>query len=207
MTGREREAGERGQDLRARAAFLELVAQLWFAPAEERHLEGLGALGEIFPSSRLGRFSDPAQIGDLKSAFDAHLRVPGGRALLPYETSHLPATERERGPERMAQVAGLYATAGFDMEPNTQFPPDHVGHELRFVAALFRREAGLEPGSSAAENVLGWRTGFVREHLGFCAAGLVARVRAVEAHPFFVGLADVTAALVDEDAEVPAQPY
>ena len=204
MTGREREAGERGQDLRARAAFLELVAELWLAPAEERHLEGLGALGEIFPGSGLGGFAGPARLGELKTAFDVHLRVPGGRALLPYETSHLPATERERGPERMAAVAGLYATAGFDMEPNTQVPADHVGHELRFVAALLRREAGLEPGSSAAQNVVGWRSGFVRDHLGFCVAGLAARVRAVEAHPYFVGLADVTAALVDEDAEVPA---
>ena len=203
MTGREREAGERGPELLARAALLEYVAELWFAPAEERHLTGLGALEEIFPGSGLGRFSEPARIGELKTAFDAHLRVPGGRALLPYETSHLPATERERGPERMAEVAGLYATAGFEMEPHTEFPADHVGHELRFVAALFRREAGLAPGSPAAENVLGWRTGFVREHLGFCATGLVARVRAIEAHPFFVGLADVTAALVDKDAEKP----
>jgi len=195
VSAHETEVSERDLVL-AQAALLEYVAELWLAPAEERHLAGLTPLEELFPGTGLSRFAGPARIGELRAAFDVHMRIPGGRALLPYESSHLPDQERIRGPERMAEVAGLYATAGFDMEPFTQFPADHIGHELRFVAALLRREAALAHGSPAAVNALGWRTGFIREHPGLIIEGLAARARAVEAHPFFVGLADVTAALL-----------
>jgi len=204
VSGREREAGERGPELQARAALLEYVAELWLAPAEERHFAGLKALEELFPGTGLSRFADPARIGELRAAFDAHMRIPGRQAILPYESSHLPETERIHGPERIADVAGLYATAGFDMEPFTQFPADHIGHELRFVAALLRREAALFPGSSAARNAFGWRTGFIREHPGLIVERLAARARTVDAHPFFVGLADVTAALVAQAEDEPS---
>ena len=192
---------ERGLELEARAALLEYVAELWLAPVEGRHLAGLGALEELFPGTGLSRFAEPDRVGELRTAFDVHMRIPGGSALLPYESSHLPDEERIRGPERMAEVASVYATAGFDMEPFTQFPADHLGHELRFVAALLRREAALVPGSPASVNALGWRTGFIREHPGLVIGRLGARTRVVDAHPFFVGLSDVTAALLDQAEE------
>jgi TorA maturation chaperone TorD len=199
------EVADRGLELEARAALLEYVAELWLAPAEERHLAGLRALEELFPGTGFSRFADPDRMGELRTAFDVHMRIPGGRALLPYESSHLPDQERFRGPERIADVASIYFAAGFDMDPFTQFPADHLGHELRFVAALLRREATLAPGSPAAVNALGWRTGFIREHPGLVIQRFVARTQAVGAHPFFVGLADVTEALLTQAEELPPQ--
>lgn len=205
MSALENEEMEHGPELEARAALFDYVAELWLAPAEERHLAGLRAFEELFPGAGLSRFADPGRIGELQEAFGLHMRIPGGQALLPYESSHLPDQERIRGPERMADVASIYAAAGFDMEPFTQFPADHIGHELRFVAALLRREATLARGSPAALNAHGWRTGFIREHPGLVIERLAVRTRAIAAHPFFVSLSDVTAALLAQAGELPPE--
>ena len=184
----------------ARAGILEFLAEPWLHPVEPRQTPGLRALGALSPAEAVGLDFDPTALESARTTFDLHLRVPGGRAFLPYETSHLPAGATPTGPTRLAQIAGIYATAGYELEPFTQFPADHLGHELRFLAALARREATAT--GDAAAHLVAWQAGFARDHAVIWLAPLVAHVERVTTTPLFPALARIARLVVGEIAEL-----
>lgn len=98
--------------------------------------------------------------------FEALLRIPDReRAVPPQEAAHVPKPdEPERTPVLVCR--SLYERAGYEAAPYADLPADHVGHQLRFLAALMRKEADcLERGDdAAAANVRGWVVGFAGDH-------------------------------------------
>ncbi len=185
--------------LGAYAHWLSFLGELWLAPPGQEQEQGLAALAELFPEEREGLLQEPA--GLLRQPWFLHLRVGGPQALLPYESHHAPTKLEPAGTERMAYVASLYRQAGFSLEPFTHEPPDHLGHELRFLAALARRQAELlaADDQAGATHVQSWLSGFRRDHLCSWLPAFVQRCQRVARHPFFPALARVTAALVEAD--------
>ncbi len=149
----------------------------------------LNLAGEYFlqgPSSRLEKLlADPEWVRSLRECglvgssppvgsadpdvhrreFEELLRIPGARFVPPFEQAYRDA---ETSPEHSATIAcrSIYAAAGYEMSPFRHAQPDHIGHQLRFLAALGEREVTcLERGDAeAAVRVGTWRQGFVREH-------------------------------------------
>jgi TorA maturation chaperone TorD len=184
-------------ELLALARWLNFVGELWLEPPVARHREGVAALAACFPQEPA--LGEQRELQAFRDSWYRHLRIPGPQALLPYETSHLPAGVHPRGSERMAQIAACYATAGFPLEPFTQEPADHLGHELRFLAGLAALMAErLERGEVAGgEKVEAWFAGFARDHLLLWLGPFVAHCEAVAEDPFFPALARVSRALVE----------
>lgn len=183
----------------AYAHWLSFLGELWLAPPGEEQEKGLAALAELFPEEREGLLQEPA--ASLRQPWFLHLRVGGPQALLPYESQHAGKSLEPQGTERMACVASLYRQAGFPLEPFTHEPPDHLGHELRFLAALARRQAELltADDQAGAARVQGWLSGFRRDHLCSWLPAFVQHCQRVARHPFFPALARATAALVEAD--------
>lgn len=180
------------------ASVVGFIAELWSEPPCRQHLQGLPAVAGVFPS-----FSDALlwandQLDEWQSVWQKHLAIPGSQAFLPYETSHLPPNMSPRGPERLALIAGLYKRAGFPLEPWTHYPADHLGHELRFLAALLRHQALCEQRQEhqGAANVKTWRQGFLQDHLQAWLPAFVAHVERVTTNAFFAALAQITLASV-----------
>jgi len=183
-----------------RASVLGFLGELWLVPPCAAHLAGLACLGELVPDQGAALLIRAQELESLVQAWHHHLRIPGPANLLPYETSHLPAGVPLRGPARLAQVAGLYKAAGFELEPFTQYPADHLGHELRFLAALAARREAASP--EAARNLETWERGFLRDHLGVWVHGFCEAAAARGAHPYLLALACLSARLPWELAGV-----
>lgn len=188
-----------GEALVAYAHWLSFLGELWLAPPGQEQEKGLAALAELFPEEREALLQEPAAL--LRQPWYLHLRVGGPQALLPYESQHVAKNVEPAGTERMAQLASLYRQAGFPLEPFTHEPPDHLGHELRFLAALARRQAELlaADDQAGARTVHSWLSGFRRDHPGTWLPAFVQHCQRVARHPFFPALARVTAALVEAD--------
>lgn len=170
------------------------LAELWAVPPCRQHLQGLPAVAALFPDAGEALSWTDGQLEQWQNIWQKHLAIPGSQAFLPYETSHLPPEMRPRGPQRLAQIAGLYKRAGFSLEPWTHYPADHLGHELRFLAALLRHQAICEQRQEhpAAANVKTWRQGFLQDHLQAWLPAFVAHVKQVTTSRFFAALAQVT---------------
>lgn len=186
----------RTSELEAFSSWLNFVGELWLAPPEAKHRQGLAALAQLFPEHAEALL--PKDPDAFRQSWFSHLRVPGPQNLLPYETSHLPPEVTPRGAERLAQVAGLYAAAGFALEPFSHEPADHLGQELRFVAALVARlAASVAAGSDdGRDHVRSWVQGFCRDHVGVWLPRFVAHAGKVSLDPFFPALAAVSWELV-----------
>ncbi len=193
VTQRAASGGGSAAELSFRASVLGFLAELWLVPPCPRHLEGLACLAELAPDQAAPLAVSEDDLEAVARAWQHHLRVPGPANLLPYECSHLPAGVTPRGPTRLAQIAGIYRAAGFELEPFTQFPADHLGHELRFLAALAARKEVSSP--DAARNLSTWERGFLGDHLGVWVNGFCEAAASRGAHPFLVALARLSARL------------
>ncbi|RMG46600.1 MAG: hypothetical protein D6718_05235 [Acidobacteria bacterium] len=124
-----------------------------------RWIPGLVASG-VLAADPGGRFADPDRHA---REFEALFRIPDRtRAVVPREGAHAD----EGGRPAAAACRLLYARAGYDMAPFRHLGPDHIGHQLRFAAALLRREAAcLERHDDGARaRVRSWIEGFAEEH-------------------------------------------
>lgn len=197
---------ETADEARARLLILSLAGELWMLPLAARHLPALPALRDLCPGVSDGLHASEDELTELGRAFDIHLRIPGPAALLPFETSHMPDAERVRGPERLAEVAGLYRRAGYDMEPFTHLPADHLGHELRFLGALAgqRADAVARGDEAAAANLATWERGFRAEHVENWVGLFARRADRPGVHRFYRVLARVCTALASLEEIAPS---
>ncbi len=178
------------EELEAYGRYLALVGEAWLLPPTPSHLAALGALAELFGEPDL----QVAHGDRLKQTWEYHFRVPGEQNLQPYKSEHA----NPGGHEVRVEVASLYQQAGFSTSPYEHEPPDHIGHELRFISALVMRQASCHrQGERAAAVALGsWIAGFIRDHvLGFLDVW-VGRVEQKGMDPFFPALARVSSRLV-----------
>lgn len=178
------------EELEAFARFLGLVGEAWLLPPTPSHLAALSALAELFGEPDVQK----APGDGLKQAWEQHFRVPGSQNLRPYEAEH--ATPG--GHSVRVEVAELYQQAGFSTSPYEHEPPDHIGHELRFLSALVMRAASCQrQGQLSTAATLGsWISGFIRDHLlGFLDVW-VESVEQKALDPFFPALARVSSRLV-----------
>ncbi len=115
----------------------------------------------------------------------------------PYEGSYL-AQSFFVQPQMLADVGAFYSAFGFQVTGDLQ---DHLGAQLEFMAALCFKEAyAREQGwVEQAETCVQARRRFLQEHLGRWLPGFVSRVKQYARLPFFVALAELTAALVSLD--------
>lgn len=119
----------------------------------------------------------------------------------PYETMYRGESRTLMGPVAQ-EVARFYNEAGFQVAEEIHEPPDHVGVELDFMAALAAREAGAwEEGDQ--EKALAWQERqrkFLEAHLGQWMPQLCERLVGAAATDFFRGVAYLAWGWVKTDA-------
>ena len=105
--------------------------------------------------------------GDLdahRGQYNELLRVPGSRFVPPFEQAYHEgkATVDASAPGECARV---YREAGYQTAPYAGVQADHIGHQLRFVAALLEREAECADRGeeTAVERVRTWQEGFLAD--------------------------------------------
>ncbi len=141
--------------------------------------------------------------------------VPTGRYVIPYEAVYRDERVVEdeavrgllMGPSTVA-VKALYREAGAEVAQDLLELPDHVGLELGCMHFLCEAEArawerGESPAAARAQQ-LQWR--LLTEHLLQWIPALCRRIRVNAPGPFYRGIADLTEALVSQDAEAAAGP-
>jgi len=200
------------------AAFLRPPGDTFVAP----FLDGatLATLGARFGDdavAELDRFRQGFD-GDyeaLDQEYQSLFVVPLGRYVTPYEAVYRDERVVEdevvrgllMGPSTAA-VTVLYREAGAEVAPDLFELPDHVGLELGCMHVLCEAEArawerGDRPAAARAQQ-LQWR--LLIKHLLQWVPSLCRRIRANAPGPFYRGIADLTEALVRQEAEAAAGP-
>jgi putative dimethyl sulfoxide reductase chaperone len=154
----------------------------------------------------------------LQQEFMDLFAVPSGRQVTPFEDVYRGASaERRLGPllgEHAVAVKRLYRAAGGEVGEGCTELPTHVGVELSFMSFLCAREAavrGMSDGASAATPPAGshascafYRTlqvRFLREHLNAWFPRLRCAIRERASSDLYRGLADLTQAVLEHDAD------
>ena len=191
-----------------RAAMYDLLARLHTYPLDR------AALGAVMA---LHVEDAPASIADALAVMQARLAAAADRTAF-VEMLNIEATRLFEGPGQPAApaYASFYLNEGQLMGPaalavrrayvswnvkprdDGRVPPDHLALELGFMAFLAREATrtgdGWETRARAAS------AEFLQKHLLPWTPRFDAAVVAATAHPFFVGLANLTRALLESDA-------
>ena len=195
------------------AAFLRPPADTFVAPfLDSETLVVLGARFGDDAVAELDRFRQDFD-GDyeaLDQEYQSLFVVPLGRYVTPYEAVYRDERVVEdevvrgllMGPSTVA-VKALYREAGAEVAPDLLELPDHVGLELGCMHVLCEAEArawerGDNPAAARAQQLQGR---LLTEHLLQWIPALCRRIRANARGPFYRGIADLTEALVRQDAE------
>lgn len=192
--------------LSTRAATYDLIARLYTYPLDSA---ALGAVLAIRVENAPTALSDPFAV------MQARIAAAEDRAVF-IETLNVEATRLFEGPGQPAApaYASFYLNEGRLMGPaalavrraylawnvkprdDGRVPPDHLALELGFMAHLAR---GAEGAGGEQMRWLAGSAAFLREHILNWVAQFAASVVTATTHPFFVGLANVTCALIDAD--------
>lgn len=184
--------------LAARASLYDLLERLYTYPLDDAALDAVVALRVE---------GAPTPLSDALAVVQARIAAAPGRAAF-VEALNVEATRLFEGPGRPAAppYASFYLNEGRLMGPAAlavrraylarnvrphdegRVPPDHLALELGFMALLAREGAWAESGEFLSEHVLTW------------VPRWDATVVRATAHPFFVGLANLTLALLQADA-------
>lgn len=110
----------------------------------------------------------------------------------PYESAVMGQTMHG---DRASQVAALYADAGFEAFATELGPPDYLGTELRFMAALCYQEflARRGPDPDTAAGWLEHQRNFLDRHVMDWVPAHCDRIRRVAATAFYVAVATLIA--------------
>jgi putative dimethyl sulfoxide reductase chaperone len=198
------------------AAFLKPPADTFVMPF--LNCETLETLGRCFGANAV------TEIDRFRQAFDSNYEAldqeyqslfvaPLGRYVTPYEAVYRDERVVEdtvvrgllMGPSTVA-VKALYREAGAEVAEDLLELPDHVGLELGCMHFLCEAEARarLLGDRHAAERAQHLQRRLLEEHLLQWVPALCRRIRENAPGPFYRGIADLTEALVSQDAEAPA---
>lgn len=194
--------------LSARVMMYDLLARLYTYPLDNAALDAVLAL----------RIEDaPKALADALAMMQAHLTSTSNRAEL-LESLNIEATRLFEGPGQPAApaYASFYLNQGQLMGEaalavrrtylaanvlpcnDGHVPPDHLALELGFMA--FLAHAALSSNEQDAASALANSAAFLHEHLAWVRRFSATVVNATS-HPFFIGLANLTRAFLESDAE------
>jgi TorA maturation chaperone TorD len=188
--------------LRARRAAYELLARLWLAPLN----------GELAATLReLPGFAEHLPVGDTSPWLD-ELAVEYerlfGQNVYPYE-SIFRDHELMLNTAAAERVAALYRDCGFEAGVGPGGAPDHLGLELRLMAALIAREeqAVAHRDTPGIHWARARQAECLHAHLAQWAPICAQTVGRAARHPLYASLAGLTAELIGSDLVVlPARP-
>jgi TorA maturation chaperone TorD len=186
----------------ARAALYNIFAAAFGDPPTP---ELLAAASSLLPE---WRSVAPASLDELRRAYTRLLVGPGAGYAPPYASLYIdpPVAGKPQLWGREAEtVEARYREAGLEVAPGQPRVPDHLALELQFMQHLCAREADAELRGEPSE-AAAWRLrqrDFLQAHLEPWLPRFVARLSAVNAHPFYRALAEFTRALVQ--AEIAAE--
>jgi TorA maturation chaperone TorD len=198
------------EDRRVRANVYRLLGGLFLTEPTGDVLAVLGdddtweVFGALAPSANLTELrsllaSDQFSLEAVRLEYHRLFSVPTGPYVFPYESCYsVPDPPGPlMGPATIA-VVNAYAEAGFEMSPEFQDAPDHLGVEFRFVAELLDREAqALEDGDAAeVARFVSLRSRFCDEHLSRWVGRVSDRIAASRVSGFYSGLSSLAAAIV-----------
>lgn len=188
--------------LHARAPLYDLLARLYTYPLDDAALEAIVALrlenASTALSDALAVMQARIAAAPDRAAFVGALNVeatrlfegPGQPAAPPFASFYL--NDRQlMGPAALA-VRRAYLSRNLRPRDDGRVPPDHLALELGFMALMAREDTAHGLTDSAV---------FLREHLLTWVPRWSAAVVAASAHPFFVGLANLTCAVLESDAQ------
>ena len=165
------EQGLAGQCL-SLARLLDFLAHYFLdGPAEEndRVLTDMEWVGGLRDAGLVENIASRCPVTTLemhRNQFEASFRIPGSKAIPPYEQSYMEKKPASSGETPAVACRRIFDAAGYALAPYEDVQPDHLGHQLRFVSELFKKEADcLEHGDmQGGGNVATWRTGFMTDH-------------------------------------------
>ena len=188
--------------LHARAPLYDLLARLYTYPLDDAALEAIVALrlenASTALSDALAVMQARIAAAPDRAAFVGALNVeatrlfegPGQPAAPPFASFYL--NDRQlMGPAALT-VRRAYLSRNLRPRDDGRVPPDHLALELGFMALMAREDTAHGLTDSAV---------FLREHLLTWVPRWSAAVVAASAHPFFVGLANLTGAVLESDAQ------
>jgi len=157
-----------------------LAAYFLEGPDARRHelLSDEGWCREFVEAGLLDSVPSPVVgLDEHQRRFGELLRIPGDRFVPPFEQAYHEgkATVEFSAPAACEQ---LYRRAGYSRDPFSNVEPDHVGHQLRFLAGLLERRATkLEAGDvDGARVVATWVHGLINDRCWWWR-GMAARLR------------------------------
>jgi TorA maturation chaperone TorD len=160
--------------------------------------------GALAPSANLMELrslleSDQFSLEAVRLEYHRLFSVPTGPYVFPYESCYsVPDPPGPlMGPATIA-VVNAYAEAGFEVSPEFQDAPDHLGVEFRFVAELLDREAQALEDADAVETARYalLRSRFCSEHLNRWVGRLSDRIVASRVSGLYSGLSSLATAIV-----------
>lgn len=197
-------------DLARLADLLDFCGAYWLGGPDEgleellrrpEWIVGLAAAGLDKQAAALREPSMPS-LSEHATRFEKLLRVPGDDYVPPYQSAH--RSEDDEEVCAAVRCRRIYRAAGYDERPFQDLAPDHLGHQLRFLAAVCRREAACrrEGHFEGADNLAGWRRGFHADHVWwweqFCKTmGEKAAIPQIE---FIAALTHCLGSLVSEES-------
>lgn len=184
----------------------DLLARLYTYPLDNAALDAVAMLGvENAPAAltdALAVMQARIASAEDRDAFVDALNVeatrlfegPGQPAVPPFASFHL--NERQlMGPAAHA-VRRAYLAWNALPRDSGRVPPDHLALELGFMAYLAR---GAMSANGNAPRWLAGSAEFLREHLLTWVPNFTEQVGVASAHPFFVGLANLTRSVLEAD--------
>ena len=151
----------------------------------------------------------------LNQEYQSLFTVPLGRYVTPYEAVYRDERVVEgevvrgllMGPSTLA-IKALYRDAGVEVAAELGELPDHIGLELGCMQALCDAEAqGRQDGDEeTVTRATELQRRLLHGHLLQWAPSLCARVRANARGPFYQGIATLTEAFLEQEAEALGRP-
>lgn len=193
----------------ARVTMYDLLARLYTYPLDDAALDVVMALRVENASTALA---------DALAVMQVRIAATDNRAEL-IESLNVEATRLFEGPGQPAAPAyasfylneghlmgeaalaarRAYVTANALPRDNGRIPPDHLALELGFMAFLARAATASDERDAASALINS--VAFLREHLLSWTQRFSAAVVGATAHPFFIGLVNLTNAFLESDDE------
>lgn len=195
------------QFLEARATVYDLLARLYTYPLDEAALDAVAALSVEDAPDEVAEALDVMQAriaaAPERAPFVEALNIestrlfegPGQPATPPYASFYL----NEGRLMGSAALAARRAYLAWNARPRDdgRVPPDHLALELGFMAHLAHAAAGASDGEAARSH--SDSAEFLDEHLLTWVPRFGDEVARATSHPFFVGLANLTTAILEAD--------
>ena len=166
-----------------------------------RSTEFMQALGDagVDLDSDIAQRPEAELLDEMAVEYTALFLGPGGH-VSPHESVHAESDGALWG-RSTGEVKRYIESAGFAYDPEDHGMPDHISVELEFMATLAGKEArAFRDGDyGAASNCLKYQKEFLADHLGAWGPVFCRQVTERAEHPFYRGIADLTAAFLEAE--------